>query len=91
MVCLSTYCTVRSFLVGRPADQKIQNTKPDEKSVLYFCILFLSGPFLSSTVFDFRPENRNNTVVYAGHNEPTVTAVSIEMSGFLLIVVIISS
>jgi hypothetical protein len=24
-----------------------------------------------------------NTVVYAGHNEPTVTAVSIEMSGVL--------
>jgi hypothetical protein len=28
-------------------------------------------------------------IVYAGHNEPTVTAVSIEMSGVLLIVGII--
>jgi hypothetical protein len=28
-------------------------------------------------------------IVYAGHNEPTVTAVSIEMSGVLLIVRII--
>jgi hypothetical protein len=28
-------------------------------------------------------------IVYAGHNEPTVTAVSIEMSGVLLIIGII--
>jgi hypothetical protein len=53
------------------------NNRTDDRYI-FFCDLFF-----------FRLHQPVYCIVYAGHNEPTVTAVSIEMSGVLLIVVVI--